>query len=94
MEDPTTPTPPLRWGLENLVKKTPVFAVRVGRGLVALALYAGGNQFAKGHERLGVYIFAAGALGWFLTAMFTDEAVTPPALPTPFHKTTPTSPGA
>jgi hypothetical protein len=72
----TLPLSKWQWGVQNLFKKTPRLARRLGKGLVAMATFFGGTELRNGHDKLGGYILFGGLVGWFLSEMFTDEPAT------------------
>ena len=70
---PKSPVYDWRWGMAYLGKRTPTAMKALGRALIGVSVYVGGSEFTKGNVHLATYVMIAGAVGWFLTGMFTDE---------------------
>lgn len=63
-----------RWS--NFWKKTPIWAKRLGNGLMAISVTGGGYALATDHKKISLALFACAIVGKFLTEFFDDIPAT------------------
>ena len=64
-----------RWS--NFWKKTPVWAKRMGNGLMAVSITGGGYALASNSQKIALVLFGCAIVGKFLTEFFADEPAPP-----------------
>lgn len=61
----------------NFWKKTPVWAKRLGNGLMAISVTGGAYALATDNKKISLALFGCAVAGKFLTEFFADEPAEP-----------------